>query len=270
MICKTKPFAALVLLVAVAAGTPVVAAEKAAVQDKAVATVNNSVIPPGRLELERKFITQQGQPDTPELRKQIKEELIDLELVAQEARKKGLDKQPEVAQILELTQQKILRNAYAQDYIRNHPIAEEKLKQVYESQKAALAGKKEYKIAQILVDSEKEAQAIVAQLKNKGDFGKIAREKSKDPGSKGQGGEMGWTNPAAFVQPFGEALLKLQKGQVSPPVQTRLGWHLIKLEDLRDFEIPPYDKVKESLEQRLHQLALQETVQALRAKAKIN
>jgi peptidyl-prolyl cis-trans isomerase C len=270
MTLKSTHLAALALLVAVSAANPVTAADKSAAQDKPVATVNNIAIPQTRLDLNLKAAAQQGQADSPELRKQIKEELIDLELIAQEARKTGLDKQPEVTQMIEVTRQQILSNAFAQDYIKNHPIAEDKLKEIYENQKQVMVGKKEYKVAHILVDSEKEAQAIVTSLKNKGKFEKIAKEKSKDQGSKPQGGELGWTNPAAFVPPFAEALLKLTKGQISAPVQTEFGWHIIKLEDVRDFEIPPYDKVKASLEKRLQQTALQETVKTLRATAKIN
>ncbi|NTV12407.1 MAG: peptidylprolyl isomerase [Desulfobulbaceae bacterium] len=270
MTLKFTKIVALVLLIALAAAKTATAAEKAAEPEKPVATVNNIAIPQARLDLNLKAAAQQGQPDSPELRKQMKEELIDLELIAQEARKKGLDKQPEVGQIIEVTKQQILRNAFVQDYIKTHPVAEDKLKQIYESQKTALAGKKEYKIAHILVDSEKEAQGVAALLKNKGDFGKIAKEKSKDPESKGQGGELGWTNPAVFAPPFGEVMSKLNKGQISVPVKTQLGWHVIKLEDVRDFVIPPYEKVKANLEKRLQQTALQETVKALRANAKIN
>lgn len=267
---KSVHLAALAVLGAIAAATPVNAADKVGGQGKPVATVNDIAIPQGRFDLELKSITQQGQPDSPELRTKIKEELIDLEVIAQEARKKGLDKQPEVAQMIEVTQQNILRNAFAQDYLKKHPIAEVKLMQVYENQKLALAGKKEYKVAHILVDSEKEAKAIAASIKNKGKFDKIAREKSKDPDSKVSGGELGWRLQAAFAEPLGEVMIKLDKGQISEPVQTQFGWHIIKLEDVRDFVLPPYDKVKGDLEKRLQQRAFRETVKALRAKAKID
>ena len=235
-----------------------------------IATVNSIAIPQARLDLNVKAAAQQGQTDSPELRSKIKEELVELELIAQDARKKGLDKQPEVLQIIEVTKQNILRTAYAQDFIKHHPITEETLKQEYENQKKAQDGKKEYKAAHILVDSEKEAQEVVALLKNKGDFAKIAREKSKDSRSKPQGGELGWINPAAFVPALSEAMLKLNKGQSSAPVQTKFGWHIIKLEDMRDFVIPPYDKVKGDLEKRLQQKALVESIKVLRANAKIN
>lgn len=237
---------------------------------KPAATVNGIAIPQARMDLNLKAITQQGQPDSPELRRKIRDELIDLEVIAQEAHRKGLDAQPEIAQIIEITKENILRNAFAQDYVKTHPISDDALKAEYEKQKQSLIGRKEYKVAHILVESEKEAQAIVSELKKKpASFDKIAKAKSKDPGSKAQGGELGWTNPAAFVQPFGEAIVKLNKGQISSPVQTQFGWHVIKLEDVRDLEIPPFDKVKATLEKRMQQMALMEAVKALRANAKV-
>lgn len=270
MMSKFTHIAGLALLAAIAVANPVSAADKVAEQGKVVATVNNVAIPQARFDLNLNAITKQGQPDSPEVRKKIKDELIDLEVIAQEARKRGLDKQPEVSQIIDVTTQNVLRNAFAQDYVKTHPISEDTLKHEYENQKKVLAGRKEYKIAHILVDSEKEAQSIVVLLEKKGDFAKLATEKSKDPGSKSHGGELGWTNPGAFVRPFGDAMIKLNKGQISAPVQTPLGWHIIKLEDVRDFEMPPYDKVKANLEKRMQQMALQEAVKALRATAKIN
>lgn len=265
---KPSHMASLALVTAIASNM-VYAADKIADQEKALATVNNVAIPQARLDMNIKAITQQGQPDSPELRKKIRDELIDLEVIAQEASKKGLDKQPETAQIIEITKQNILRNAFAQDYVKAHPIAEDTLKQEYENQKKTVVGRKEYKVAHILVDSEKEAQSIVAELKKKASFEKIAKEKSKDPGSKAQGGQLGWTNPGAFVQPFGEAIVKLNKGQISAPVQTQFGWHVIKLEDVRDLKIPAFEEIKTNLEKRMQQIGLQEAVKSLRANAKI-
>lgn len=265
---KFTNIAALALLGAIAANT-VNAADKVAEQGNTAAVVNGVAIPQARIDMNIKAIAQQGQPDSPELRKKIRDELIDLEVIAQEAAKKGLDKQAEVAQIIEVTKQNILRNAFAQDYVKTHPISEETIKQEYENQKKLVTGRKEYKVAHILVESEKEAQAIVASLKKGGKFDKLAKEKSRDPGSKEQGGALGWTNPGAFVQPFGEAIIKLGKGQISAPVQTQYGWHVIKLEDLREVKIPAYEEVRQSLEKRLQQQGIMEGIKSLRANAKI-
>jgi peptidyl-prolyl cis-trans isomerase C len=125
-------------------------------------------------------------------------------------------------------------------------------------------------VSHILVESEKEATAIAADLKKKGNFAKIAKEKSKDPGSKDKGGDLGWTVPSNFVQPFGDAVQKLSKGQISAPVKTQFGWHVIKLEDTRALKVPTYDEVKPSIEKQLQQQAIQEAVRAMRANAKID
>lgn len=266
---KPSNMAALALLAAIAANT-VNAADKVADQDKnTLVTVNNIAIPQARLDLNIKALMQQGQPDSPDLRKKIKDDLIDLEVIAQEALSKKLDKQPEVAQIIEITKQNILRNAFAQDYVKNHPIAEDVIKQEYETQKKAVMGRKEYKVAHILVTSEKEAKAISAALKNKASFDKLAKEKSIDPSNKAQGGQLGWTDPSKFVQPFGEAIIRLNKGQISAPVQTQYGWHIIKLDDIRAVQIPAYEEIRASMEKHLQQLALQDAVKALRHNADI-
>ena len=275
---KTSNIAALAIFAAIAANTvnaadnntaPAAASKVAATDENITITVNKTPIPQARVDLRLKVAAQQGQPDSPELRKLIREDLINLEVISQEATKLKLDKQPEVVQQIELTRQTALANAYVMDYVKSHPISEDALKKEYENQKAHF-GDKEYKVEHILVDTEKEAQAIVAELKKKGSkFDKIAKKSSKDPGSKDKGGELGWTNPANFVQPFGEAILKLKKGETSAPVQTQYGWHIIRLEDIRDLKVPTMEEVKGNLEKRLQQLSIQDAIKALRANADI-
>lgn len=265
---KPSNIAALALLAAIAANT-VNAADKVAEQDKnTAATVNGVAIPQARVDLRLKAATQQGQADSPEMRKAIKDDLINLEVLSQEAAKKGLDKQDEIAQQLALARQSVLAGAFVQNYAKSHPIAEELLKQDYENLKKRV-GNTEYKVAHILVESEKDAKAILADLKKKGKFDKIAKEKSKDPGSKEHGGELGWTVPSNFVPQFAEAITKLSKGQISEPVQTQFGWHIIKLDDTRDLKVPSFDEVKPNIEKRLQQQAIQEAIKGLRANAEI-
>jgi peptidyl-prolyl cis-trans isomerase C len=232
-------------------------------------TVNGVSIPQARLELQVKTALQAGQADTAELRKTTLDQLINYELISQESLKLGLNKTTEVSQQIEIAKQSVLAQAFVQDDLKSHPIAEATLLQEYENLKNASAGKKEYKVAHILVETEKEAKAIAASVKN-ATFSKFAKEKSKDPGSKEQGGELGWTNPSQFVQPFGEAIVKLNKGQISAPVQTQYGWHVIKLDDVRDVTIPPFVEVKANLEKRLQQQAIQDAIKSLRANAKID
>jgi peptidyl-prolyl cis-trans isomerase C len=236
--------------------------------DKPEALVNGEAIPKSRVDLRVKIAAQQNQPDSPELRKAILDELISLEFLSQAAVKKELDEQPEIVQRLAITRQNVLADALVQDYIKDHPVTDEQLKQEYEVFKNRI-GKTEYKLAHILVDSEDEAKKIAARLKNGSNFSKLAKKSSKDPSAQENGGELGWTIPAKFVQPFAEAIPKLKRGQVSAPVQTQFGWHIIKLEDIRDLKVPSLADMKPTIENSLHQQAVKKYIDELRSKAKI-
>lgn len=253
---------AAVILVGAFVSAPVFA------EDKSAAKVNGVSIPQARVDMRVKFAASQGQPDSPDLRKAILDDMINLEVMSQEAVKKGLDKQPDTMQQIELARQSALASAFVQDYTKNHPISEDTLKQEYDSLKGKL-GNTEYKVAHILVKTEAEAKAIEAQLKKKGSFAKIAKEKSQDPGSAAKGGDLDWNVPSNFVQPFAETLTNLKKGQVSAPVQTQFGWHIIKLDDVRNLNVPPFEQVKPNLMQRLQQQAVQKMITDLRKEAKV-
>ncbi|GAB4122907.1 MAG: peptidylprolyl isomerase [Sideroxydans sp.] len=247
---------------------PALAADEKPATEKSAALVNGVAIPQARVDLRVKVATTQGgQPDTPELRKAIRDDLINLEVLSQAATKAGLDKQTETAQQIELARQSVLAGAYVQDYVKNHPIAEDILRQDYENMKARV-GNKEYKVSHVLVATEDEAKAVAKRLK-KEKFAKVAKEKSKDPGSRDNGGDLGWTVPTNFVQPFGEAILKLSKGQISEPVQTQYGWHIIKLEDMRELKVPTFEELKPQLEKRRQQEAIQQAISELKDKARI-
>ncbi len=240
-----------------------------AADDKAAALVNGVAIPQTRVDMRVKAAEQQGQPDSPEMRKAIRDDIINLEVISQAAVKNGLDKQAEVVQQLELAKQSVLAGAYVQDYVKTHPIPDDVLKQEYETLKTRV-GNKEYKLSHILVETEDEAKQVEADLKKKGaKFAAIAKAHSKDPGSKDKGGDLGWAVPSNFVQPFGEAVVKLSKGEVSAPVQTQYGWHVIKLEDTRDLKVPTFEEMKPNLEKRKQQEAIQKLIEDLRSKAKI-
>ncbi len=238
-------------------------------ENKSATTVS---IPQERVDLRVKAVVAQGQPDTPELRKAIRDDLINIELISQEAVNQNLDKQSETMQLLELSRQQVLVGAFVQDYVKTHPVAEKDLTEGYESLKNNL-GSKEYSVRHILVDKESEAKSIAAKLKKGGKFDKLAKDSSKDTGSKEHGGDLGWIAvgniPSAYVKPFGDALMKLNKGQISEPVQSQFGWHIIKLEDVRDLKLPSYEEVKPQLAQRMQQQAVQKLIAELRAKAKI-
>jgi peptidyl-prolyl cis-trans isomerase C len=258
---RTGKFAALAILGALAINP-------AFAEDKSAALVNGVSIPQARIDLRVKAAAAQGQADSPELRKAIREDMINVEVMAQEAAKLGLDKNAEVVQQAELARQSVLVSAFVQDYAKNHPISEDQLKQEYDKLKTKL-GNKEYNARHILVETEAEAKDIIAQLGKKAKFEKLAA-KSKDAGSAQRGGELGWTVPGNFVPEFANALLNLKKGEYTKePVQSQFGWHVIKLEDTRDLKVPPFEEVKPQLQQRLQQQSIKKAIDELRAKAKI-
>ncbi len=259
---KFSKFALLSALLAVAVGAQ-------AADDKPAALVNGVSVPQARVDLRAKVAAQQTQqPDSPDLRSKIREELITLEVISQAAVKAGLDKQSETAQRLEITRQNILADALVQDYVKAHPITDDMLKQEYETFKKRV-GNTEYQLSHILVATEDEAKKAAAELKKGGKFAKVAKSMSVDTGSKDKGGDLGWTVPAKFVQPFAEAVLKLKKGQVSEPVQTQYGWHIIKLENTRELKLPALADMKANLENNLQQQAVAKYIDELRSKAKV-
>ena len=135
--------------------------------------VNGKEIPQSRIDAGVKSRVAQGQPDTPELRNSVKDALINQEIIAQEAIKKGLNKKPDVVAAIDINRQDILVNAYVQDYLQKNPVNEETLKKEYERIKAQLGGK-EYRARHILVENEAEAKDIIAQLKKGANFEKLA------------------------------------------------------------------------------------------------
>ncbi len=259
---KTGKFAALTLLSLLMINT-------AFAEDKSAAMVNGVSLPQSRVEARVKTATAQGQADTPELRKAIREDMISLEVLLQAAKKDGLDKTPDVIEQTELAKDSILANAYVQNYVKSHPITDDQIKQEYDKLKTNL-GDKEYKVSHILVGSEEEAKAIIKQLGHKGNFEKIAKEKSKDAGSAQHGGALDWAVPSNFVPPFAEAMLTLKKGAYTKePVKTQFGWHVIKMDDIRPLKIPSLEQVKPQILQRLQQESIQKMIADLRSSAKI-
>ncbi len=243
---------------------------KAAVSSKTsiAATVNGTVISEERVDMLAK--QRHGQPDNPEMRKEIIEQLSTQLLLSQEAIKKGLDKTPEVLDRIDLNQQSILANAFIQDYMKNNPVSDEMLKAEYEKIKGQMVGS-EYKARHILVEKEAEAKDIIAKLtKNPKAFESLAKEKSKDAGSKANGGDLGWFDPRSMVPEFGAALAKLAKGKFNEePVKSQFGYHVILLEDSRPKTIPTLDQVKSALQKQVQQQNLKKLFDDLKAKAKI-
>lgn len=232
-----------------------------------VATVNGTPIMKSSIDEFLKQRAAQGAPDTPEMRKLILEELIGRELARQDAVKQGLDKRPEVKQQMDMAQQAILVNAFAQEFVKTHQVTDDALKAEYDKIRAQ-TGDKQYHARHILVKTEKEAQAIIAQLKKGAKFDKLAAEKSQDPGSRPRGGDLGMNPPGQFVKPFADAMVALKKGEFTQkPVQTQFGFHVIKLENVQD--IPKFEDVKAQLAPRVQQEQLRKYIEDLRSKSKV-
>ena len=231
---------------------------------------NREMYPQNHFEFLLKERIASGQaPDSPQLRELIRDELINRELVTREAKRKGLDKNAELKASMELNAQTVLVRAYMQDYVREHPPSEDQLKKDYDLIKSTL-GNKEYRARHILVEKEDEAKEIIGQLQKGEKFDKLAKDRSKDPGSKENGGDLDWASPVNFAKPFSDAMVALQKGKFTPtPVQTQFGWHVIMLEDSRDTKAPSYDEVKPNLTQRAQGLMVEKHLAELRQKAAI-
>ncbi|MDP2822805.1 MAG: peptidylprolyl isomerase [Sulfuritalea sp.] len=258
---------ALLLAFAVSVSAAPALAQKKA-ESATFATVNGKAIPKLRADALIAGQAAQGQPDSPELRKAVTEELVRREVLTQESIKKGFDKKPEVQGQMDLARQGVLIGAYLNDYVRTHAVTDEQIKKEYEEIKAKL-GSKEYKARHVLVEKEDDAKAIIEKLKKGEKIEDLAKE-SKDPGSKERGGDLGWANPASFVPPFSAAMTKLEKGKFTEtPVKSDFGWHVIQLEDTRELKLPGIDEAKGQIAQQLQQRQVQKHIDDLRAKAKV-
>ncbi len=232
-----------------------------------VAKVNGQAIPQSHLEAILAKQREQGQPDLPQLRDAIKEELIRRAVIEQEAKKQGLDKREDVKAEMALAQQSVLLRHYVNEYLRKHPVSEEATKAAYEKIKQSFSGN-EYRVRHILVDSEENAKKILEELKAGKSWDELAKH-SKDPGSKDKGGDLGWAVPEMFVPEFGEAMAKLKKGETSAPVKSQFGWHIIRVDDVRAQTPPSLEEVRPQLTQQLQQQKLEAHIEELVKKAKV-
>lgn len=235
-----------------------------------LAKVNGVAIPKSRLELVMKGLIAQGQKDTPETRKSVRDDLIKQEVLAQEATRKKLDKDPDISTQIMITRQSVLIRALQADFIKNNSPGEKELREEYQAVSAASMGDQEYNPSHILVSTEAEAKDVIAKLKKGGKFEQIAKDKSTDDGSKNKGGELGWSSARSYTEPFAKALVKLKKGEITQkPVKTSFGWHVIRLDGMRPLKIPPFEEVKKKVMQRVLQQKFQAYLEELKGKAKI-
>jgi peptidyl-prolyl cis-trans isomerase C len=255
------------LLATAVAGLLALGAQGALAQNLAI--VNGKAVPQSRMDSLAQQVARSGRPVTPEMQGQLREEVIAREIFMQEAEKQGLSTSDDFKIQMELARQTILIRELFVNYQKKNPVTETETKAEYDKFVAANGGK-EYKARHILVEKEAEAKTIIASLKKSGKFEDIAKKQSKDTGSAAKGGDLDWANPASYVPEFTEALLKLNKGQMTDtPVKSQFGYHVIRLDDIRTAQLPSFDEVKPQITQQLQQQKLTAFQEDLRKKAKV-
>ncbi len=257
-----KQFFSALTVAALVAGAPLAFAQN-------VAIVNGKAVPQSRVDTLVQQVTASGRQVTPEIQAQIKDEVIAREVFMQEAQVRGLDATPDFKVQMELARQTILIRSLFADYQKKNPISDDEIKAEYDKFAAANSGR-EYRARHILVEQEDKARSIIAQLKKGGKFEDIAKKESKDPGSGKNGGDLDWANPSNYVKEFSEALVGLQKGKMTEtPVKTQFGYHIIRLDDIRDAKLPKFEEVKPQVAQQMQQQRMAKFQEELRAKAKV-
>ena len=194
--------------------------------------------------------------------------LVDLKLGAKAAAEAKIADTPDFAARLAYYREKVLLDEYLTREGKK-AVTAEAAKKLFDDTTKAMAPEEEAHARHILVEDEAQAKAVVERLKKGEDFAKIAGEISKDPGSGKEGGDLGWFSKDRMVPEFAEAAFKLKKGEVSEPIKSQFGWHVIKLEDKRSKPLPDFAAVKPQIDQYLERKAQQDLVLALREKAKV-
>ena len=243
-------------------------------QSGAIVSVNGTKIFQKDIEVYVKSAETRGVKDSPELRQAITNELILREAIMQDIKKSGLEKKGDNAERLKLAQQQMLQELWFEDYLKANPITDSDIRADYERQANLTKegrNSNEYKFSQIVVVSESEANAIIKQVNDGSSFEKIAKEKSLEKTSGAQGGAVpNWVLPVGVPKSLGDTFLNLSKGKVSAvAIQTNLGWHVIRLDDIRKFKMPPLEEVKNNIYQGLLGIKKQEAVQSLIKKSTI-
>ncbi|MGS5087190.1 peptidylprolyl isomerase [Hydrogenophaga sp. A37] len=234
-----------------------------------VAIVNGKAVPTARVAALEQQIVASGRQVDDATRAQIKEEVVLREVFMQEAQKRGIAATADFKTQMELARQTIMIRALFADYQKKNPVTDAEIKAEYDKFTAANGGK-EYRARHILVEKEEDAKAIIAAIKGGAKFEDQAKAKSKDPGSGANGGDLDWANAASYVTEFSEAMIKLEKGQMTPePVKSQFGFHIIRVDDVRQAKLPAFEELKPQIAQQMQQQKLAEYQKTLREKAKV-
>ena len=232
-----------------------------------IATVNGKPVPRARVDALLKQAAR-GQQVTPELEQQAKDQVVMREIFTQEAEKEGIQNSKEYQDQLALVRQSVLLSLLFQKYGQTVQISDTETKAAYDKIKAEQGGQ-EFHARHILVDNEDEAKKLIAQINAGAKFDDVAKKSSKDTGSAENGGDLDWAKPSNYVPEFSAALQKLKPGEMtSAPVKTQFGYHIIKLEDVRQAQFPAYDEVKEKIKDQLRAEKVRDFQEKLRKAAK--
>ena len=234
-----------------------------------IAIVNGKAVPKARMEALAEQVARSGRPITPDVEAQIKEEVIAREIFMQEAQKRGLDASDNYKTQLELARQTILIRELFADFQKTAEVTDADVKAEYDKFVAANGGK-EFRARHILVETEAQATSILASLKKGSKFEDLAKKQSKDPGSGAKGGDLDWADPGNFVKEFSDAMAALKKGETTAkPVKSQFGFHIIRLDDVREAQLPKLEEVKPQIVQQMQQQRMATFQQDMRAKAKV-
>ena len=245
------------------------AKSKPAAESTTIAKVNGVAVPRARQDLLMQQQGARGMPDNEQTRAMVRDELINREVLYQEAQKAGVGKKPEVQAQVDMARQDVVVSAYVRDWVRTHPVTDADVQKEYDRAKSQ-TGDKEYRARHILVETEEQAKGLIDELKKGGKFEDLATKNSKDPGSAQRGGDLDWNVPGAYDRSFSSAMVKLEKGKYTDtPVHTRFGYHIIMLEDVRPVKFPALNEVRQRISQQITQGRIEELVKSLRAKAKV-
>lgn len=185
---------------------------------------------------------------TPEQQQQALDNLIRAQVIAQDAVKEGLDKDPSTAALIQLSRLNVLQQAVSDRYLKDKKPTEQEARAEYETQ-VGLLPHQEYHVHHILVATEGFARKLIAELEKGANFSDVAKRESMDP-SKTNGGDIGYLTPDRIMKPFADAMVTLKKGEYThKPVQTQYGWHIIRVEDIREVMPPTFDQVHQRLDQ---------------------
>jgi peptidyl-prolyl cis-trans isomerase C len=238
-----------------------------------IAIVNGKAVPKARLETilanTAAQAKAQNQQLPPNFEAQIKDRLITLEIFSQEAIKRGLDATDSYKTQIEMARQSALANALMEDEVKKSAATDAEIQAKYASYVKDNGGK-EYKARHILVEKEETAKALIMQLKKGAKFEALAKKDSKDTGSAANGGDLDWAGAASYVPEFSAAMVKLGKGQMTDtPVKSQFGYHIIRVDDVRDAKVATLDEAKPQIKQQIEQEKMAKFQETLRQSAKV-